>query len=176
GVAALARRFRADVLQSHLPAANVNARAAGALLRRPHVATVHTMPGAASEDSGVRQLADGWSARLSSRIVAPTREIAAAYGERFHLSPERFEVIFSAPAAQPPADRKAVAALRAHLLGRREGPLVVSVARLKPEKALDELVRAAGVLREAHPGLRVAIAGAGPEEPGLRALIAELGM
>ena len=37
----------------------------------------------------LRQLADGRTARLSSRIVAPTREIAAAYGARFTASRRR---------------------------------------------------------------------------------------
>jgi len=173
-VVRLARRFGADVLHSHLPAANVNARLAALLLRRPHVATLHTMPGPTSEDSRVRQLADGRTARLSSRIVAPTSEIAAAYGARHGLPPEAFEVIFSAPAARPP-DPAAVPAVRAALLDGHEGPLVVCVARLKPEKALDALVRAAAALRPRHPGLRVAIAGDGPEASGLRALRDELG-
>jgi glycosyltransferase involved in cell wall biosynthesis len=174
-VVRLARRFGADVLQSHLPAANVNARFAAVLLRRPHVATLHTMPGHASEDSRVRQLADGRTARLSSRIVAPTSEIAAAYGARHGLPPDVFEVIFSAPAAGPP-DPEAVPPVRAALLAGHEGPLVVCVARLKPEKALDTLVRAAAALRPRHPGLRVAIAGDGPEASGLRALSDELGV
>jgi glycosyltransferase involved in cell wall biosynthesis len=172
-VVATARRFGADLLQSHLPAANVNARAAALLLRRPHVMTVHTLPGSASEDSRVRQLADGWSARLSSRIVAPTRQIAAAYGERFHLPEEHFEVIFSAPAALPP-DPATVPPLRRQLLAGRDGPLVACVARLKPEKALGDLLRAAATLQAAHPGLRVVVAGAGPEEAALRALVGEL--
>ena len=175
GVTRIARSFGADALQSHLPAANLNARAAGVLLRRPHVATVHTMPGRKSEDTQVRQLADGWSARLSARIVAPSREIAAAYGARFRLGERKLSVIPSAPATVAP-DPALVPALREGLLAGRDGPLVVCVARLKPEKAIDELIRATAELVPAHPGLRVVVAGPGPEEARLRSLAAELGL
>jgi glycosyltransferase involved in cell wall biosynthesis len=175
-VARLARRHRADVLQSHLPAANVNARLAARLLRRPHVATIHTMPGRASEDSRARQLADGWTARLSAQLVFPSDEMAAAYGERFRIPRERLATFGNAPAALVPRDRDDVAALRSELLDGRAGPLVGCVARLKPEKAIGDLVRAAALLLGEHPGLRVVVAGGGPEEQALRELASSLGV
>ncbi|MGG5259351.1 glycosyltransferase family 4 protein [Phycicoccus avicenniae] len=60
----------------------------------------------------------------------------------------------------------------------RRGPglHVVSVARLAPEKRLDDLVRAFALLHERHPDARLTLAGTGPEEGSLRALVGRLGL
>jgi glycosyltransferase involved in cell wall biosynthesis len=54
--------------------------------------------------------------------------------------------------------------------------VIGAVAVLRPQKALHLLVRAAAELAGEHPGLRVLIAGDGPEREALEALIAELGL
>jgi phosphatidylinositol alpha-1,6-mannosyltransferase len=56
-----------------------------------------------------------------------------------------------------------------------DGPLVVGVSRLVPRKGFDTLIRAAALLRSAHPALVVAIAGSGRDEARLRRLAAESG-
>jgi glycosyltransferase involved in cell wall biosynthesis len=56
------------------------------------------------------------------------------------------------------------------------GPVVGTVAALRPEKNLARLLRAAGLLRDEGLALRLAIVGEGPERPGLEALAAELGL
>jgi glycosyltransferase involved in cell wall biosynthesis len=53
---------------------------------------------------------------------------------------------------------------------------VGAVAVLRPEKALDVLVAAVSLLAAEFPHLRVVIAGGGPEEARLRALVRELGL
>ncbi len=55
-------------------------------------------------------------------------------------------------------------------------PTVLSVARMYPRKRLEDLLRAAHVLRARIPGVRVRIVGEGPESARLRALHAELGL
>jgi glycosyltransferase involved in cell wall biosynthesis len=55
-------------------------------------------------------------------------------------------------------------------------PLVGAVCGLRPQKALDVLVRAAAQLREELPDVRVAIVGDGPERSRLEGLVAELGL
>jgi len=65
--------------------------------------------------------------------------------------------------------------------GRRRPPLggpptVTFAGRLTVEKGPDVLVRAFALARERVPGARLSIAGAGPAEPALRALIHELGI
>ena len=55
-------------------------------------------------------------------------------------------------------------------------PTVLAVARMYPRKRLDDLLRAAAVLRERIPDVRVRIVGAGPESARLHALHAALGL
>ncbi len=61
--------------------------------------------------------------------------------------------------------------------GRRDsGGLVVSVGRLTTSKRVDVLIRAFTKARYVLPELRLEVIGEGPEEPRLRALVAELGV
>jgi glycosyltransferase involved in cell wall biosynthesis len=168
--------FEIQVVHSHLSTANIASRAVAVARRRPHMATIHTIPGPAAEDTRLRAFADGWSAWLSRRLVAPSAEVADAYREAFRLPPARMRVIPNVPAAQqPPAgfDRQA---LRREVAGESVEHLVLSVARLQPEKGIDDLVSAAAGLRSRFPGLRVAVAGSGPEEKRLRAHIEAAGL
>ncbi|MGH7300083.1 MAG: glycosyltransferase family 4 protein, partial [Candidatus Rokuibacteriota bacterium] len=58
----------------------------------------------------------------------------------------------------------------------RNGPVVLSVARMYPRKRLSDLLRAADVLRARVPGIQVRIVGRGPEWDALTRLHAELGL
>jgi glycosyltransferase involved in cell wall biosynthesis len=57
---------------------------------------------------------------------------------------------------------------------RSARPTVLSVARMYPRKRLEDLLRAAGILRERIPDAQVRIVGEGPESARLRALYREL--
>jgi glycosyltransferase involved in cell wall biosynthesis len=173
-IAGIARASGADVVHSHLSVANVGSRLAARLIRRPHVTTVHTMPGPLIEDSRARARADGLTARLSKVLVAPSVELADAYSAAFHVPRGRFRVIPNAPSAAPPANGFDRDALREQL-GAGSGFLVVCVARLQREKGIDDLVEAAALLHERVPGLRVAVAGDGPEDERFRQAIAASG-
>jgi glycosyltransferase involved in cell wall biosynthesis len=58
----------------------------------------------------------------------------------------------------------------------RNGPVVLSVARMYPRKRLSDLLRAAAVLRARVAGVQVRIVGRGPEWDALSRLHAELGL
>jgi glycosyltransferase involved in cell wall biosynthesis len=167
---------RVEVVHSHLSTANIASRPVSVALRRPHVATIHTVPGPTAEDSRLRARADGWSSWLSRRLVAPSQEVADAYRHAFHLPEGRMRVIPNVPAALPAAPDFDGAALRREIGGGGVEHLIVSVARLQPAKGLDDLVEAVARLRERLPGLRVAVAGSGPQEKELRARIERAGL
>jgi glycosyltransferase involved in cell wall biosynthesis len=57
-----------------------------------------------------------------------------------------------------------------------DAPVIGTVAQLRPEKALDVLVDAAGLLVADFPRLKVVITGHGPEDERLRALVAGKGL
>lgn len=172
--ARIARSSGADLVHSHLTVANVGSRLAARMIRRPHVTTVHTMPGPLIEDSRARARADGVTARLSKLLVAPSTEVADAYAAAFHVPRERFRVVPNAPAAAPPSNGFDRDALRDQL-DAGSGFLVLCVARLQREKGIDDLVAAAALLRERVPGLRVAVAGDGPEQERFEQAIAASG-
>jgi len=58
----------------------------------------------------------------------------------------------------------------------RPGLRILSLARLAPEKGLTDLVRAFGVLAREHPEATLTLAGQGPLEGDLRALVQQLGL
>lgn len=167
---------RADLVHSHLSTANIASRPVAVALRRPHVATIHTVPGPTAEDSRLRARADGWSSWLSRRLVAPSQEVADAYRHAFHLPEVRMRVIPNVPAAPPAPPDFDGAALRREIGGGDVEHLVVSVARLQPAKGIDDLVTTTAKLRQRLPGLRVAVAGSGPQEQELRAGIERAGL
>jgi phosphatidyl-myo-inositol dimannoside synthase len=76
-----------------------------------------------------------------------------------------------------PVDPERRAAARVRLGLPERAPLVVSVSRLVPRKGMDVLIEAASVLarRGSHPGLSVAIAGAGRDRRRLEKLIDRCG-
>jgi glycosyltransferase involved in cell wall biosynthesis len=171
-----ARRVRPDVVHSHLSGANATSRIVAALVRRPHVATIHTIPGPRSEDNRARRLAEGLTARLSDRLVAPSHEVAAAYAAAYRVPRSRFRIVPSAPIAGRPPPEFDRAAIRGRLLAGASGPLVLCVARLVAEKGIDDLIGAAELLRRMHPGVRVVVAGAGAEHGQLTTRIRDHGL
>lgn len=58
----------------------------------------------------------------------------------------------------------------------RGAPVVLCVARMYPRKRIEDLMRAAGILRARVPGIQVRVVGRGPEWPALSRLHAELGL
>lgn len=96
---------------------------------------------------------------------------------------QRLTAVYGVPADRvrvvPPAfdvDRwhRALGAVRAVDEGER--PTVLCVARLYPRKDVATLIRAADRLRRQVTGLRVCVAGDGPEGGRLRALVRRLGL
>jgi len=58
----------------------------------------------------------------------------------------------------------------------RGAPVALCVARMYPRKRIEDLMRAAGILRARIPGIQVRVVGRGPEWPVLSRLHAELGL
>jgi glycosyltransferase involved in cell wall biosynthesis len=114
-----------------------------------------------------------WYARRADLIITPSRylaEIVADWG----ILPSRIRVIYNAPTPEPasgPSD-----GWTTKLLGTPGGSFVVlTVARLTPWKGVDVLIRAVERARAEVPGLRLLVAGDGPERAHLEQLAAPLG-
>ena len=124
---------------------------------------------------GARQLLAG-VLRGATSIVAAGGYPAA---EAFHLGGDDLPVKVVPPGVDVDrfrpldADEKRQARVAAGL--PTDGPLIVGMSRLVPRKGFDVLIAAAGLLAPLHPGLTVAVAGAGRDRPRLERLIASTG-
>lgn len=114
--------------------------------------------------------AEPLAVRWSHHVFAPSADIALRLREAAPRQAMKVEVLHLgvAPPSRPPQDRDQV---RADLGLSSQQPLVVTVARLAPQKALDVLLRALARLPER---VHLAIVGSGPLESELKALAGEL--
>ncbi|MCW3000506.1 MAG: glycosyl transferase group 1 [Solirubrobacterales bacterium] len=164
GLLRAARPWAPAVVHSHLVGASVNGRVLARLLGVPHVVTVHTPPGGA-EDSVRRQQADGLTARLSARIIAPSSAVAQAYAKAWSVPASRLTVLPTAPPPREPA-AGARARVRAELAIAPGEVLVLCLARLEPAKGVHVLLEATRAL----PAVHVVVAGDGSERARLAPL------
>lgn len=121
------------------------------------------------------------------RVAAPSRRIhwmanshrgAASYAEYVGLDESRFHIVFNGLFREhfdrpTPAQRLAA---RRRLGLPPEAPVVAVVNRLDEEKQPELMLKVIALLRERLPGLRVAVAGSGPLEADVRAIIARRGL
>ncbi len=173
-----ARHWGVDVLHTHKIGSNVW----GALLRGPlgarvFVAHEHTW---SYEGNPRRVFLDReLIARRADAFVAVSREDQRRMVEVEGVPPRKTRFIANGiPPFPPPTPGRDV---RAELGIGPAQPLVGVVATLRPQKALDVIIRAVPLLRERVPEATVLIVGGGdernsPEEQRLRALTAELGL
>ncbi len=115
-----------------------------------------------------------WERRNVERadLVMVTSRYSAEVAQReYGVSPERLAVVPEPIDLEVWDDQFWRAPRR-----ERTGPVVLCVARMYPRKRLQDLLRAAGILRIRVPGIQVRIVGRGPEWAALGRLHAELGL
>jgi glycosyltransferase involved in cell wall biosynthesis len=111
------------------------------------------------------------NATLADRVVVTSRYSAGVAADAYAIPPAKLVVI---PEPIDLADWRRRFAAAEHR--RTSHPTVLSVARMYPRKRLDDLVRAADLLRRRIPDVRVRIVGEGPESARVRALAGSLGL
>ncbi len=178
GLLAEMRRRRIDILHTH----KIGSNFWGALLGprvpvRAFVAHEHTW---SYEGQPLRKF-------LDRRVIAPRADAFVAVSEddrRKMIEIERIpaEVLRFIPNGIPdPPDPAPPERTRAELGIDRERPVAGMVATLRPQKAYDVLIRAAGQLRRTIPDVAVVIvggeeSGATNERERLEGIVAELGL
>lgn len=171
-IAALARD--ADAVHAHglragaLTVLAVRGRPGG----RPRVVvTLHNLPVGGRAIRAVSQVLGQVVARGANVVLGVSGDLVALARSQGAQRAERALV----PAPVRPAPASDPAATRAALGVGADDLLVVTVARLAPQKGLDTLVDAAAHARSRQPRLRWVVAGDGPLLDGLRARIAATG-
>ena len=173
---AFLRRERVDVLHSHMFGSNVWGTLVARLAGVPVViAHEHTW---SYEGQPIRKLLDReLVSRAADVFLAVSQEDRQSMIDVEGIDPACIRVTPIAPwsfvHSQSSVERRDV---RGELGIAPDDPVVGTVCVLRPQKALRVLVRAAATLAHEFPRLQVLIAGIGPEEDSLRALIDELGL
>jgi glycosyltransferase involved in cell wall biosynthesis len=177
-ITAYLRRHRIDIIHTHLPGADIVGRLAGFRTRRPVVSTIHNVLADFAIEPRRRRVLERLTAHLWCRKLVVVsdlfrREIADWFGFPLARVPAIPNGVDTGRFARgPDFDR---AAVKQALVGS-SGPLITSVARLYPQKAQHHLIRAARIVLDARPDVRVALVGDGPLREPLQAQINDLGL
>ena len=168
----LLRRERIDVVHTHQFGSNLWGSVIARLARVPVViAHEHTW---SFEGQPLRRFLDrAVIARAADVILAVSREDRRRMIEVEHIPPGVVRLLANGIETPPPPSGRDV---RAELGIPRDAPVIGSVSVLRPQKRLQVLIEAAGLLLPEFPSLRVLIAGSGPEEERLRTAIRERGL
>jgi len=173
---AFVREFRPDVVHTHYRRATALARAAIATARgrdrRPPV--LYTVHGSHIAMGWPRN----WLTDFGDHTHAPSADVVDWLVRDAGLSLERITVIPHGVdvARFTPADAAGKAAARAALDLPADATVAAFVGRLDHPKNADWMLDVAAAARDRVAGLRVVLAGDGPDEPALRRRIAAEGL
>lgn len=160
-IARVARRVGADVLVANSHGwSYLEVVAAAALSRRPAVVNLHLQ----LERSLLGKLWGTAISRADTTIAvstAVTRTLPSRPGSRVHVVPNGVDPeVFSPGPADP--------WIRAQLTDDPAAPVVLVLARLEPQKGIDDVIRAVASLPPPLSDTRLAVAGASSDPPDLR--------
>jgi glycosyltransferase involved in cell wall biosynthesis len=164
------REQRIEILHAHMWGSNFWGCLLGRLCRVPAVvAHEHAW---AYRGKPYRRLLDGYFiGRLADVFLTVSNKDLMVQWE--HVPEHKVELMPNPYLPRPPSPE---GDLRAELGVGTDVPLVGTVARMRPEKALHVLVEAFARVARAHEGARLVLAGDGPCRARLERLVAERGL
>lgn len=163
-----------EVVHAHGLRAALDSARAGRATNATTLATIHNL--VLPEISGrfraaIYRRGEGLAVRWNDHVFAPSADIARRLALAAPGHASKIEVLhLGVPSPPPPKDRDEV---RAELGIGPTDQLLVTVARLAPQKALDVLLRALQLLPER---VQLALIGSGPLEADLKQMAAGLGL
>ena len=166
-----------DILHTHMFGSNIWGSVVGTLARTP-VIVAHEQTWS-YEGQPLRRFLDGKViSRRSDAFICVSKEDRRRMIEIEGVDPAKIVLVPNAISAPAPDDDDGGGGgdVRAELGLEPDDPVVGTVCVLRPQKALDVLLRAAQLLRAEFPRLRLVIAGNGPERERLEAMTAEIGL
>ena len=168
----LLRRERVDVLHAHNIGSNMWGTVIGRLARVP--AIVAHEHGSEATPRTLRRLADRHIVGRADLVLAVSEADRRRLVDVGGIPDDKVRIVPNGIPPIVPSGRD----IRAELGIAPGTSVVASVAVIRPEKALGNLVHAAAALRAELPGLRVLVAGTGPEEEvrHLEELVHDLGV
>ena len=178
-IAAQIRRFRPDIVHTHLSKAGLVGRTAAALTTP--AATVHTFHGTVfggyfgTQMSGAIQRIERGLGHRTTRILALSERQRLELLDFRIAPPERIRIVPLGIDLTRFADLDREAARRRLGIPGDEA-LVLAIGRLVPIKRLDRLVRAFAAVHSANPRARLRLVGDGSERASLEAQVRATGL
>jgi glycosyltransferase involved in cell wall biosynthesis len=161
---------RIEMIHAHESAPALVARIATVGTGIPVYVTFH-----GAEPERIAQF--GKIARISAdRVLTPSHNSARDLREIGGVPPDRLQVMGLGVQRKPNSNSARVAAIRQELLGDSGRVLIVTVARLERQKAIDHLVEAARRSIALNPSLRFVVVGDGPQREEARNWSEEAGI
>lgn len=177
------RKHHIDIIHTHLLASDIMGRMVGFLTRTPVVSTVHNSREDFDHEPRRRRWMERWTARLMCRrLILVSENLRHEIAEWYGLSERRFVAIANGvdTARFRPRPELDKASVKGNLLGEAIGggdcPLVLTIARLTPQKGLGYLLEAARKVSDVRPDVRFAVVGLGPMLDDLKAQAEGLGL
>lgn len=166
-LAALVRRERIDLINTHHRFAALAGRVAATATGVPQVTTLHEVP-RGSPRLTVLGLGQG--------VVTLSGMMRDLMLTRYRLNPARVRTIPMGVATVPPLSEARRAALRAELGLDADAPVVGCIGRLVPRKGQIYLLRAMPEVLAAHPRTQLLLIGDGQDRAALTQAAVELGV
>ena len=164
-----------DILHAHMPRASIPGTIIGRLARVPVI--VNHEHGWAFRGQPLRRFFDRNVVARGSDVLLAVSEWDRSRMIEIERIPERHIRILHNGIPSVPIDGPGMRDVRGELGVPTQGGLVGAIGRLYPEKGYEELIRAMALLKQGSSvPIGCAIAGHGPQEGRLNALIAELGL
>jgi glycosyltransferase involved in cell wall biosynthesis len=164
------QRSGAEVVHTHLGAANVLGGMAARRARIPVVATLHNVR---IPSRHLRDRMEQAAVRRSDAVLAVGEEVARSHAPSLRRPVRVLCNPVDIDAMAPTGD---IAGLRMELLGQHSGPLLVTVGRLEAQKGHEVLLRAHRMVRSACPDAVLVLVGEGSLAPALERRCRELGI
>ena len=174
-IRSLLRVLRPDVVHTHQSKAGILGRLAAAWLPNCRVVHgIHILPfdGVSSGKRRLYLTAERLVARFTDRFIAVSKSVGKRYVDEGICAQDRVECVYSGMAldpfrwAEPPSDA-------AHIAGPGAGPVVVMLAAMEERKRHIALLRAMAPVLRQRPGMRLVLAGDGPEAQAIQREITE---
>jgi glycosyltransferase involved in cell wall biosynthesis len=168
------REERFDVIHTHLTGATVVGALAGRACAVPVVSTLHNTTLASQKHFYHGRLENWLLKHAVSEVIAVGNSVAAAHRDRIGNKP--ITVVPNAVRAVTALGERERRAVRQELIGCFDGCLLITAARLEPQKGLLDLLQAFSLLRRRRDNVRLVIAGTGGMAAVLQSQIGMLGL
>jgi L-malate glycosyltransferase len=167
------RREKFDLIHMHLTYANIFGTLIGRLTGTPVIASLRTAGYDPRYHRPLRQFIETVVVKYGAqRIMANGYAVAESGRKRF--APREIDVLVNAIDLPAPLSNRERRTLRSELTGDPSRPIVISVGRLDLPKGFPDLIRSFVTVQRINPRAALVIAGDGPMDEELDALVKEL--